>query len=194
MSGTLRSMIKSAGDGIRASIFNRCNDATVRTREVNPSSACVIRHYSILQCVYCTTWPAVARAGEAHVTFTAFPLTFPCDAHISHLSSLVRLSDLCSRPVHTWIKLRSVSFACSVFKMPTCTLQQRIFMYGSYVITSSCREVVRRFQATYPGVRVPSREAVNVIWFCWNIRDSPGESAGLACTRYRRPSRTVNSL
>ena len=42
--------------------------------------------------------------------------------------------------------------------MPTYTLQQRIFMYDSYVITSSCREVVRQFQANYPGVRVPSRE------------------------------------
>ena len=63
-----------------------------------------------LQWVYCATWPAVARAGEAHVTFTAFPFSFPCDAHIPHLSSLVRQSDLCSRPVHTWIKLRSVYF------------------------------------------------------------------------------------
>ena len=62
----------------------------------------------LLQWVYCTTWPAVARAGEAHVTFTAFPLSFPCDAHIPHLASLVRQSDLCSRPVHTWIKLRRV--------------------------------------------------------------------------------------
>ena len=41
--------------------------------------------------------------------------------------------------------------------MPTYTLQQRIFMYDSYVITSSCREAVRRFEANYPGVRVPSR-------------------------------------
>ena len=47
--------------------------------------------------------------------------------------------------------------------MPTHTLQQRIFMYDSYVITSSCREVVRRFQAHYPGVRVPSREAVRLL-------------------------------
>ena len=46
--------------------------------------------------------------------------------------------------------------------MPTYTLQQRIFMYDSYVITSSCREVVRHFQANYPGVRVPSREAVRL--------------------------------
>ena len=46
--------------------------------------------------------------------------------------------------------------------MPTYTLQQRIFMYDSYVITSS-REVVRRFQANYPGVRVPSREAVRLL-------------------------------
>ena len=46
--------------------------------------------------------------------------------------------------------------------MPTYTLQQRIFMYDSYDITSSCREVVRRFQANYPGVRVPSREAVRL--------------------------------
>ena len=65
-------------------------------------------NFSGIQWVYCTTWPAVARAGEDHVTFTAFPLSFPCDAHIPHLSSLVRQSDLCSRPVHTWIKLRSV--------------------------------------------------------------------------------------
>ena len=36
-------------------------------------------------------------------------------------------------------------------------------MYDSYVITSSCREVVRRFQANYPGVRVPSREAVRFL-------------------------------
>ena len=47
--------------------------------------------------------------------------------------------------------------------MRTYTLQQRIFKYDSYVITSSCREVVRRFQANYPGVRVPSREAVHLL-------------------------------
>ena len=47
--------------------------------------------------------------------------------------------------------------------MPTYTLQQRIFMYDSYVITSSCREVVTRFQANYPGVHVPSREAVRLL-------------------------------
>ena len=47
--------------------------------------------------------------------------------------------------------------------MPTYTLQQRIFMYDSYVITSFCREVVRRFQANYPGVRVPSRDAVRLL-------------------------------
>ena len=47
--------------------------------------------------------------------------------------------------------------------MPTYTLQQRKFMYDSYVITSSCREVVRRFQANYPGVRVPNREAVRLL-------------------------------
>ena len=114
---------------------------------------------SQLQWVYCTTWPAVAHAGEAHVTFTAFPLSFPCDAHIPHL----RQSDLCARPAHTRIKLRSVSFVCNVFKMPTYTLQQRIFMYDSYVITSSCWEIVTRFQANYPGLRVPSREAVRLL-------------------------------
>ena len=38
------------------------------------------------------------------------------------------------------------------------------------------------------------RKIVNVIRVCWNIRDSPGVSAVLACTRYRQPSRTVNSL
>ena len=47
--------------------------------------------------------------------------------------------------------------------MPTYTLQQRIFMYDSNVITSSCREVVRLFQANYPGMRVPSREAVRLL-------------------------------
>ena len=47
--------------------------------------------------------------------------------------------------------------------MPSYTLQQRIFMYDSYVITSSCREVVRRFQANCLGVRVPSREAVRLL-------------------------------
>ena len=36
-------------------------------------------------------------------------------------------------------------------------------MYDSYVITSSCREVVRPFQANYPGVRVPSGEAVRLL-------------------------------
>ena len=36
-------------------------------------------------------------------------------------------------------------------------------MYVSYVITSSCRVVVRRFQANYPGVGVPSREAVRLL-------------------------------
>ena len=30
------------------------------------------------------------------------------------------------------------------------------------IITSSCREVVRRFQGNYAGVRVPSREAVRL--------------------------------
>ena len=45
----------------------------------------------------------------------------------------------------------------------TYTLQQRKFMYDSYVITSSCREIVRRFQANYPGVRVPSREVVRLL-------------------------------
>ena len=43
--------------------------------------------------------------------------------------------------------------------MPTYTIQQRIFMYNWYVITSSCREVVRRF----PGVLVPSIEAVRLL-------------------------------
>ena len=47
--------------------------------------------------------------------------------------------------------------------MPTYALQQSIFMYDSYVITSSCREVARRFQANYPGLRVPSREAVRLL-------------------------------
>ena len=47
--------------------------------------------------------------------------------------------------------------------MSTYTLQQRIFIYDSYVITSSCREVVRRFQANYPGVCVPSREVVRLL-------------------------------
>ena len=42
-------------------------------------------------------------------------------------------------------------------------LQQRILNYDSYVITSSCREVVRRFQANYPGMHVPSREAVRLL-------------------------------
>ena len=47
--------------------------------------------------------------------------------------------------------------------MPTYALQQTIFMYDSYVVTSSCREVLRRFQANYPGVRVPSRDAVRLL-------------------------------
>ncbi|XP_069683645.1 uncharacterized protein [Periplaneta americana] len=40
------------------------------------------------------------------------------------------------------------------------TLQQRIFMYDLYVITSSCREVRQRFLTEFPEVRLPSREAV----------------------------------
>ena len=36
-------------------------------------------------------------------------------------------------------------------------------MYDSYVITSSCREVVGRFHANYPGVRVPNRDAVRLL-------------------------------
>ena len=36
-------------------------------------------------------------------------------------------------------------------------------MYDSYVITSSSREVVRRFQANYPGMRVLSRKAVRLL-------------------------------
>ena len=47
--------------------------------------------------------------------------------------------------------------------MATYTLQQKILMYDSYVIISSFREVVRRFQANYPGVRVPSRETVRLL-------------------------------
>ena len=35
---------QSTGTGIRVSIFNRCNDATVRTLG-SPTSACVIRHH-----------------------------------------------------------------------------------------------------------------------------------------------------
>ena len=96
----------------------------------------------------------------------------PCDLHCisplislwrPHLSSLMRQSDLCSRTVHTWINKEVFSIACSVFKMPTYTLQQRIFMYDLYVITSSCTEVVRRFQVNYSSVRVPSREAVRLL-------------------------------
>ena len=47
--------------------------------------------------------------------------------------------------------------------MPTYTLQKIIIMYGLYAIISPCREVVRRFQANYPGVRVPNREAVRLL-------------------------------
>ena len=47
--------------------------------------------------------------------------------------------------------------------MPTYTLQQRIFMYDPYFITSSCREVVRRFQANYPGMHVPKRKVVRLL-------------------------------
>ena len=46
--------------------------------------------------------------------------------------------------------------------MPTYTLQQKIFMCDSYV-TSFCREVVRRFKANYPGVRVPSTDSVRLL-------------------------------
>ena len=44
-------------------------------------------------------------------------------------------------------------------------------MYDSYVIISSCREVVRRFQANYPGVSVPSREAVRLLAINLGRRD-----------------------
>ena len=54
------------------------------------------------------------------------------------------------------------------------------------------RRVVTEQKLEEIGERL--EKIVNVIWVCWNIRDSPGVSSGLACTRYRRPSRTVNSL
>ena len=57
----------------------------------------------------------------------------------------------------------SFAFQCIQNGYVAYTLQQRIFMYDSYVITSSCRQVVGRFQANYPGVRVPSREAVRLL-------------------------------
>ena len=43
------------------------------------------------------------------------------------------------------------------------TLQERIFMYDTYVITNSCREVKKLFQTQFPGVTSPSREAVRLL-------------------------------
>lgn len=42
----------------------------------------------------------------------------------------------------------------------TYTLQQRIFMHDSYVLTNSCREVLRRFLTEYLGVPAPHRDSV----------------------------------
>ena len=66
-----------------------------------------------------------------------------------------------------------------VFKMPTYTLQQRIFMYDSYVITSSCREVVRRFQTNYPEINAISeaelmRVNANFLRRCRRCIDAEG--------------------
>ena len=36
------------------------------------------QNYHLLQWVYCKIWPAVARAGEAHLTVTAFPTSHIC--------------------------------------------------------------------------------------------------------------------
>lgn len=40
------------------------------------------------------------------------------------------------------------------------TLEQRVFMYDTYVKTESCREVCRQFQDKFPTVSVPNRETV----------------------------------
>ena len=42
----------------------------------------------------------------------------------------------------------------------TYSLQQRIFMYDSYVLTNSCWEVVRLFLSEYPGAPAPHRDTV----------------------------------
>ena len=83
-------------------------------------------HWEI-QWVYCTTWLAVARAGEANVTFTAFPLSFPCDVHTPHLPSLVRQSALC-------LVLLAVSSKCLLIhynKEYSCTMGHVTFIYGA---------------------------------------------------------------
>ena len=44
------------------------------------------------------------------------------------------------------------------------------------------------------SLRRLAQQTDNLKASAWNICDSPGVSAGLACTHYCRPSRTVNSL
>ena len=43
------------------------------------------------------------------------------------------------------------------------TLEQRVFLFETYVKTESCREVCRRFQDRFPGVTVPCRETVRCL-------------------------------
>ncbi|PSN34822.1 hypothetical protein C0J52_23266 [Blattella germanica] len=43
------------------------------------------------------------------------------------------------------------------------TLEQRVFLYDTYVKTESCREVCNRFRDRYPGVPVPCRETVRCL-------------------------------
>lgn len=38
---------------------------------------------------------------------------------------------------------------------------QRVFMYDSYVLTVSAREVQRQFQERFPGINIPSRKTVH---------------------------------
>ena len=40
------------------------------------------------------------------------------------------------------------------------TLEQRIFMYDTYVKTDSCRDVCRQFVQKFPGVSPPHRDTV----------------------------------
>ncbi|KAJ9588687.1 hypothetical protein L9F63_018019, partial [Diploptera punctata] len=63
-------------------------------------------------CICCKS-----HAGEVHVTFTAFPLSFPCDAHICLHSCGIFNTLLCHRKLQI-LRAKPVSPYTSFIKMP----------------------------------------------------------------------------
>jgi hypothetical protein len=47
--------------------------------------------------------------------------------------------------------------------MEKFTLQQRLFLYDSYVKCNSARKSQRKFEREFPGVRVPTRYAIHYL-------------------------------